>query len=222
MFSKSSSQTLDWGLIDYRDAYDQQRELVDQRLRGEVGDTLVFAEHPPVFTIGRRHRAEEHIQWTLAECGRRGVEIVDSNRGGDVTFHGPGQIVGYPIIFLSAHGDLHQYLRDLEQVLINTLADFGVTGSRRDGLTGIWVGREKVAAIGVAVRRWVTYHGFALNVDPDLSFYEGIVPCGIDSTQGSVTSLSRLIPDTPTTGQVKACLARHFWRHFNPETSEPQ
>ena len=189
--SSTLPATLDWGRTRHGAAWRRQEELVARRLAGEIGDTLVFTEHEPVFTLGLRRGAEVHIVWDAEARARAGVEMVQTNRGGDVTYHGPGQIVGYPIVSLESRKDLHGYLRTLEEVLIRTLARFGLKAERRTGKTGIWLGTRKIAAIGVAVRRWVAYHGFALNVNPDLSHFSGIVPCGIGADDGTVTSMER-------------------------------
>ena len=166
-----------------------QQALVDQRIRGLVDNTLVFTEHTPVYTIGRRKNAVQHLLWSNPELDSEGIDIVHTNRGGDITYHGPGQIVGYAIISLKKRRDLHEYLRNLEEVVIRTLKTFDLNASRRSGKTGIWLGTRKICAIGVAVRSWVTYHGFALNINPNLNHFSGIVPCGI--TDGSVTSLHK-------------------------------
>jgi len=181
---------VDWGRTTYADALARQEALVAQRIAGEISDTLVFTEHDPVFTLGRRAGAQQHLLWGDAELTQHGIALAQTSRGGDITYHGPGQIVGYPIVSLDARRDLHAYLRFLEQVLINTVGALGLAASRRAGLTGIWIGERKIAAIGVAVKRWIAYHGFALNLTPDLSHFSGIVPCGIAPTQGSVTSIA--------------------------------
>lgn len=201
---------VDWGRTRYEPARLAQEALVTQRLAGEVGDTLVFTEHDPVFTVGLRTGAEQHLVWDAARLAAEGVEVVKTNRGGDITYHGPGQLVGYPIVSLSARPDLHAYLRFLEDVLIKSVGTLGLVATRRPGLTGIWIGPRKVAALGVAVRRWVTYHGFALNVNAHLPHFAGIVPCGIAATDGTVTSLrAELGRDIPL-ADVKTVLAREF------------
>ena len=204
--------TLDWGRTRYDAARGMQDTLVAQRIAGEIGDTLVFTEHEPVFTLGLRRESEQHLVWNDAQLARQGVEVVKTNRGGDITYHGPGQIVGYPIVSLAARQDLHAYLRVLEQVLINSVGSLGLAAARREGKTGIWLGPRKIAAIGVAVRRWVAYHGFALNVSPDLAHFTGIVPCGISATDGTVTSLQAELGRAVELAEVKAVLAREFWR----------
>src|SRR5690606_14335611 len=201
---------IDWGRTRYADATARQLELVQQRIDGTIGDTLVFTEHDPVYTVGLRTGAAAHLVWDETRRSSEGIEVSATNRGGDITYHGPGQLVGYPIMSLDGRRDLHAYLRLLEDVLIDTVASFGVTATQRPGLTGIWIGTRKVAAIGVAVRRWVTYHGFALNVSPNLEHFGGIVPCGIAPTVGSVTSLERECARTPTLAEVQAAASAAF------------
>lgn len=205
---------LDWGRTRYEPAWRRQEILVAQRMAGEIGDTLVFTEHEPVFTIGLRSGAESNLVWAAEELAARRIEVVKTNRGGDVTYHGPGQIVGYPIVSLERRKDLHAYLRLLEQVMINAVGCFGLAASRREGKTGIWLGTRKVAAIGVAVRRWVTYHGFALNVNPDLAHFGGIIPCGIRATDGTVTSLQAELGRELDLNEVKKVLADQFWSNW--------
>ncbi len=206
----AATPTLDWGRTGYADAWARQEELVARRNAGEVGDALVFTEHDPVYTLGVRKGAEEHLIWDEAELARRGLAVFKTNRGGDITYHGPGQIVGYPIVNLAARKDLHAYLRLLEQVLINTVGTFGLAADRREGKTGIWLGPRKIAAIGVAVKKWTTYHGFALNVNADLAPFAGIVPCGI--TDGTVTSMAVELGHDLDPTEVKRVLAAEFWR----------
>jgi lipoyl(octanoyl) transferase len=206
----STLQTVDWGRTRYAEAWARQDELVRQRITGAIGDTLVFTEHEPVFTLGLRSGAEAHLVWTAEQLARTGIEVVKTNRGGDITYHGPGQLVGYPILSLAPRKDLHAYLRFLEQVLINSVGAFGLAVSQREGKTGIWLGRRKIAAIGVAVRRWVTYHGFALNVNPDLAHFGGIVPCGISAADGTVTSLQKELGREIALAEVKTVIANEF------------
>jgi len=188
-----------------------QNEQVAKRIAGEVEDTLIFTEHEPVFTVGTRRNADQHLVWDDEQLASAGVEVVTTNRGGDITYHGPGQIVGYPIISLDRRRDLHAYMRFLEQVVINSVGTLGLAATRREGLTGIWLGTRKVAAIGVAVRRWVAYHGFALNVNANLAHFQGIVPCGIASNDGTVTSLQEMLGHELDLAEVKTILAREFW-----------
>ena len=207
---KVSPATLDWGRTAYAEAWKRQEELVARRNTGETGDTLVFTEHNPVYTLGVRRGAEQNMLWDEAELRRRGIEVFQTNRGGDITYHGPGQIVGYPIVNLAARKDLHAYLRFLEQVLINSVGMFGLAAARREGKTGIWLGPRKIAAIGVAVKKWTTFHGFALNVATDLAPFAGIVPCGI--TDGTVTSMALELGRAPDPAEVRRVLAAEFWR----------
>ena len=175
--------------LSYADALALQREWVAQRRAGAISDRLMFVEHAPVITFGRNARAE-HLLSTAPELEREGIELVESNRGGDVTFHGPGQIVGYPILDLAPiRKDVVWYVRTLEEAIIRCLDEFGVRAGRRQGMTGVWVESGKVAAIGIHISRWVTSHGFALNVNTDLRYFRHIVPCGIASYP--VTSLQQ-------------------------------
>ncbi len=207
---------LDWGRTRYEAAWRSQDELVAKRISGELGDTLVFTEHEPVYTVGLRSGAADNVVWSSDHLAREGIEVVKTNRGGDITYHGPGQIVGYPIVDLSPRKDLHEYLRLLEQVMINTVGTLGLAASRREGKTGIWLGTRKIAAIGVAVRRWVAYHGFALNVNANLAHFQGIVPCGISSTEGTVTSLQAELGREIELTEVKGLLAAEFIRLLPP------
>ena len=181
------------GLVAYADALALHRALVEDRQRNRVPDVLLLVQHPHVLTLGvRNDGGRRHVLASEDQLAARGVEIHESGRGGDVTYHGPGQVVGYPIVDLRPDRcDVHRYVRDLEEVLIRTAADFGVVAERVEGLTGAWVGREKLAAIGVRISRWVTSHGFAFNVTTDLTYFDLIVPCGI--ADRGVTSLERLL-----------------------------
>lgn len=180
------------GLVPYAEALELQQALVEDRRAGRVNDLLLLVEHPHVLTVGvKGDRGRGHILASVGMLEQRGVEVHDAARGGDVTYHGPGQIVGYPILDLKPdRQDVHRYMRDLEEVLLRTVSDFGITGSRYPGFTGIWVAREKIAAIGVRISRWITSHGFALNVSTNLEYFDLIVPCGI--ADHGVTSMARL------------------------------
>lgn len=183
------------GATSYRRGLALQQALVDARAAGRTGDWLLFPDHPPVLTVGRSP-SDGNLRVDRATLERRGIELFEVSRGGDITWHGPGQLVGYPIVDLSSRGrDLHRYLRAIEQSLIVSLAEWGIEARRIEGRTGVWVGEkeeaQKIASIGVAVRRWVTYHGFALNVDPDLSDFELIHPCGLHGIR--MTSMARLL-----------------------------
>jgi lipoyl(octanoyl) transferase len=203
----------DLGTVPYGEALDAQQKLVAQRRAGEVGDTLLLLEHPHVITLGSGADAA-HVLVNDTERARRGIERFDVGRGGDVTYHGPGQLVAYPILDLKPdRKDLHRYLRDLEDVLIGVVGDFGVSATRSASGTGVWTQRGKVAAIGVRVSSgWITSHGVALNVTSDLSYFETIVPCGIRDR--GVTSLARELGTDPDAAVVRAAFVRNFARVF--------
>jgi lipoyl(octanoyl) transferase len=203
------------GLVPYDDALALQRALVDDRQRSLVNDLLLLVEHPHVLTLGvRGDGGRGHILASPDELATRGVAIHETGRGGDITYHGPGQIVGYPIVDLKPDRcDVHRYVRDLEEVLIRTAGDYGITAHRVEGLTGAWVGREKLAAIGVRIARWVTSHGFAVNVSTDLDYFNLIVPCGL--ADRGVTSLERLLGRTLERCDVKNRLVAHFCDVFD-------
>jgi lipoyl(octanoyl) transferase len=176
----------------YSDALALQRSLVTERQAQRVDDTLLLVEHPAVLTLGvRGDGGRGHILATDEQLAARGIAVYEAGRGGDVTYHGPGQVVGYPIIDLNPdRRDVHRYVRDLEEVLIRVASDFGVCAVRVDGLTGVWLGSDKLAAIGVRISRWVTSHGFALNVTTNLSDFDLIVPCGL--ADRGVTSFAKM------------------------------
>jgi lipoyl(octanoyl) transferase len=198
------------GRVPYAAALDLQTQLVTERQAGRITDTLLLLEHDPVFTLGRNARAE-HVLVSEGALRERGFEIFECGRGGDVTYHGPGQLVGYPILDLSPDRcDVHRYVRDLEEVMIRTCADFGLGGAARriKGLTGCWVGDQKIGAIGVRIARWVTSHGLAFNVANDLAPFSMIVPCGIRGC--AVTSLERLLRRPVALDDVADRLAGHL------------
>jgi lipoyl(octanoyl) transferase len=198
------------GLVPYGEALALQRALVEDRRAGRVGDLLLLVEHPHVLTLGvRGDGGRSHILATADTLAAHGVEVHETGRGGDITYHGPGQIVGYPILDLKPDRcDVHRYVRDLEEVLIRTAADFGVEASRVEGLTGVWVGGEKIAAIGVRIARWITSHGFAFNVSTDLDYFKLIVPCGI--ADRGVASLDRLLGRAVERPEVEDRIAANF------------
>lgn len=204
------------GSVRYADGLEMQAELVKRRRAGEVPDTLLLLQHPHVITLGSGSH-EENILVSAEERAERGIELFDTGRGGDVTYHGPGQLVGYPILDLKPHRcDLHRYLRDLEEMLISVLAEFGLRGGRKEGLTGVWVEDRKLAAIGVRVSSgWITSHGFALNVSTDLSYFGAIVPCGI--TEYGVGSMSGELGREVAMEEVEAAVVRCFEREFERE-----
>lgn len=213
--------TVDWGRTRYDDAFRRQEELVARRQAGEIGDTLVFTEHEPVFTLGVRRGAEAHLLWPAQELASRGITVHQTNRGGDITYHGPGQVVGYPIVDLAPRKDLHAWLRFLEDLLIAAVARHGLNAGRNPGKTGIWIDRRKVAAIGVAVKKWTTFHGFALNVNTDLAPFGGIVPCGIAPADGTVTSLHLELGRPLDLAETRRILAEEFHRRL-PGFLKPQ
>jgi lipoyl(octanoyl) transferase len=187
-----------------------QRVLVEDRRAGRVPDLLLLVEHPHVITLGvKLDAARSHLIATPELLASKQVEVHESGRGGDITYHGPGQLVVYPIMDLRPDRlDVHRYVRDLEEVMIRAAGDFGHQGGRIQGLTGAWLGADKVGAIGVRISRWITSHGFAFNVSTDLDFFGLIVPCGI--TDGGVTSLSRRAGRPVSMAEAEASIVRHF------------
>jgi lipoyl(octanoyl) transferase len=210
------------GLLPYGEGLELQRQAVDARRAGQVPDVLLLLQHPPVITLGvRGDLSRAHVVATPTRLAELGVEIHETGRGGDVTYHGPGQVVGYPILDLRPDRcDVHRYVRDLEGVLIGTAGDFGIDAGRIKGLTGVWVGAEKLAAIGVRISRWITSHGFAFNVTTDLDYFRLIVPCGIPDR--GVTSLARLLGRSPSIEEVETAMIRHFARVFEYSPVEAQ
>lgn len=194
---------IDVGRMAYAEAWSLQRAVAEQVRAQTVPDVVLLVEHPPVYTVGRSARGSlDNLLWDEAHRARERIELFEVDRGGDITYHGPGQLVGYPVLDLNRYGrDLHGYLRRLEEALIWALDRFGIAADRLPPHTGVWVGQEKIAAIGVKASRWVTQHGFALNVDPNLSHFAGIVPCGIQDK--GVTSMARVIGRAVTLDEVK-------------------
>ena len=209
----SSITVIQAGYVAFEEAWEQQRQLAQQRSAGSLGDTLLVVEHPHTYTLGRASR-QEHMLISQAELEAEGIACFAIDRGGDVTYHGPGQIVLYPILKLSHYGaDVVRYLRMLEEVVIVTLATYGIMAMREPGLTGVWVGGEKIAAIGVKVSAsGVTMHGLALNVDPELGYFQRIVPCGI--ADRGVTSMARLLGQVPPQAEVEQSLIAAFMQVF--------
>jgi lipoyl(octanoyl) transferase len=203
------------GLVRYADGLEMQKTLVEQRAAGEIDDTLLLLQHPHVLTLGAKAgQSRSHVLATPERLAELGVELHETGRGGDVTYHGPGQIVGYPIISLKPDRcDVHRYVRDLEEVMIRVTADYGFQAGRIAGLTGAWVGAEKIGAIGVRIQRWVTSHGFAFNVNTNLDFFRLIVPCGI--ADRGVTSLKRLTGREVPIPEVENQFIRHFTSVFS-------
>lgn len=209
---------IDLGRTRYKDAWEIQKRLVGLRFKSKVPDCLLLTEHEPVVTMGRAS-SKSNLLCSPAELKERGVGLFEIERGGDITFHGPGQLVVYPIIDLNVRGrDLHRYLRDLEGIVVATLNDLDLDARIKQGLTGVWVDNHKLAAIGVAVSRWITYHGVALNVNTDLDYYKLINPCGI--THFPVGSISSLLGKEIDLREVTDLLANNFARFFFYETTE--
>jgi len=219
------------GRVDYGAALTLQADLVEQRRRGEIGDTLLLLEHPPVITLGVKTRGKPtNIIASPEALAAEGVSVFETGRGGDITYHGPGQLVGYPILDLRPDRcDVHRYVRDLEEALMLALREFGIDSGRVNGLTGVWVGasgragadaadpakpdkEEKIAAIGVRISRWITSHGFALNVATDLRHFRLIVPCGI--ADRGVTSIERVLGRKVPMGEVEDAVVRAFGKVF--------
>jgi lipoyl(octanoyl) transferase len=200
--------------VPYAEGLALQRSLVEERQRGRVDDVLLLVEHPHVITLGMRgDGGRSHLLASPDLLVARGLEVHETGRGGDITYHGPGQIVGYPILDLKPDRcDVHRYVRDLEEVLIRATSHYGIAAERVPGLTGVWVGHEKLAAIGVRVARWVTSHGFAFNVTTDLDYFDLIVPCGI--TDRGVTSLARLLGRSVDLREVEERIVFHFCEVF--------
>jgi lipoate-protein ligase B len=196
------------GRTRYADTWDLQHKLLELRQRGQIEDLLLYTEHSHVYTIGKSGD-DNHLLASEEELTRDGTEVFHIDRGGDITYHGPGQVVGYPIIDLNQHSpDIHAYLRQLEEVLIVTLNAFRISSGREEGMTGVWTGGEKIAAIGVKVSRWVTMHGFALNVNTDLQKFARIIPCGI--FHKGVTSMKQVLGDEIPLDLVEQKLTESF------------
>ncbi|MHC4959163.1 MAG: lipoyl(octanoyl) transferase LipB [Planctomycetota bacterium] len=198
----AARSTCDLGLVGYDEAFAIQSAHAERRAAGEIGDTLLLCEHPSIYTLGTNATKADVLDRTRAP-------VVQSDRGGEATYHGPGQVVGYVIADLEPRGrDLHAFCRDLEEIMLRVLAGFGLKGRRIDGLTGVWLGPDKVGALGVRVRRWISTHGFALNVGCDLSYFGGIIPCGL-SDRG-VTSIEQALSRSVDLGSVKESCGRAF------------
>ena len=197
------------GTMEYGVALSLQRTLLAARRSGLIDNVLLILEHPPTYTIGRRLRAGEHLLYGEEALRSRGIRVYETDRGGDITCHGPGQLVGYTIFDIAAwYRDVYRYLRDIEAVIIGCLGDFGIEGRRLEGITGVWVEGRKVAALGIRVSWWVAMHGFSVNVHPDLSLYEGIVPCGIADRE--VTSMQRILGRPVSMDEVEKSLLRNL------------
>lgn len=189
--------------VPYAVAHARQKELLAARIADEVGDTLLLVEHTPVITLGRRRTAADNV------IAPEGLDVVEVERGGDVTWHGPGQLVAYPVVYLpEGRQDLHRHLADLEEACIRTCADFGVEAGRDERNTGAWASGRKIASVGIACRRWVCWHGLALNIDPDLASFERINPCGFPAE--IMTSMARELGAAPPFDRVRERLTTHL------------
>ena len=216
----TGARPLHWsylGRVPYAEAVELQHSVRDALRRGEGPERLLLLEHPHVYTLGRNAGASDVLagpEWLRA----RGVEVAECNRGGQVTYHGPGQLVGYPVVDLNPdRRDIRRYVRDVQEALVRTLAEYGIEAHPRDGAEhiGVWVGERKIASIGVHLSRWITTHGFALNVSTDLSYFSGIIPCGL--SQVEMTSVEQLTAQAPTLPDIAAVCARHFGEIFGRE-----
>jgi|TARA_B100000586_G_scaffold110470_1_gene79464 lipoate-protein ligase B len=198
----------DLGQRPYQEVWAYQKEIQAKRIAGEIEDTFLMVEHEPVYTLGKNAN-ENH----LLQSRDQSVDVFNIERGGDITFHGPGQLVGYPILDLSNYKkSISWYMRILEQIIIDTVSEFGIEAKRIEGLTGVWVGDEKIAALGVRIRRWVTMHGFSINVNTDLTFYDGIIPCGI--FDHGITSMEQLLCRPQDMEKVKKVVRSKFRYYF--------
>ncbi len=201
------------GLIEYEKAHSMQKNFLERRINNESPDVLILAEHEPVITAGRGFR-EENLLVSEAELEKENIRLYRIERGGDATYHGPGQIMGYPIIDLSGYNrDVHWFVRSIEQVIIETLRDFGINGLRAETHPGVWVDGMKIASIGIAVRKWVAYHGFCLNVCPRMENFSFINPCGLD--YNVLTSMERILKKKVSLEDVREKITRHYSRIFN-------
>ena len=216
MFDKKMLiNVLQIGLIDYMQSYNLQTELLNRRINGEIEDTLLLLEHPPVVTIGKSGKLE-NILATEIQFAEKGISVFFMDRGGDVTYHGPGQLVGYPILDIGSRGrDLHQYVHNLEEVMIRTLGDFGINAFRDNTHPGVWIGDEEIAAIGLKVKKWVSMHGFALNINTDLEPFSLINPCGFADRR--TTSMSYILSQKLSMATVTERLIAHFAEIFNAQ-----
>lgn len=207
-------QFQDLGNAPYQQTWDMQKEMQSQRINNKIDDTVLLVEHEPVYTFGKNAN-ENHLLQNYPED----VKVFHIERGGDITFHGPGQLVGYPIIDLHNYKmSISWYMRSLEAVIINTLNHYGIAAEHKKGLTGVWVKEEKIAALGVRISRWVTMHGFALNVNTELHYYDGIIPCGI--FEYGVTSMKKLLGTAIKMDEVKKLLIKEFNMVFHCKTDE--
>jgi len=204
----SSHNILDLGLSDFNETWELQKELQTKRILNEIEDHLLLVEHPPIYTLGK-NAPNEHLLNPVKD-----VSVVQTDRGGNITFHGPGQLVGYPILDLNHYKrSITWYMRKLEQLIIDTLNDYGIIAGRKKSLTGVWVKDKKIAALGVRISKWVTMHGFSINVNPNLDYYKSIIPCGIEDY--GITSMENIMGnEVPSMGEIKSKVINLFSRNF--------
>ena len=201
-------QILDLGHKSYKEVWDLQKKMQLKRMNGEIGDVLILVEHDPVYTLGKNANPDH-----LLQSRDRSIDVFNIERGGDITFHGPGQLVGYPILDLSNYKkSVSWYMRSLEQLTIDVLNEFKISANRVEGLTGVWVGDEKIAAQGVRLTKWITMHGFSININTDLSFYDGIIPCGVFNH--GVTSMKEILKRTQKMEKIKSLVIDKFNQIF--------
>jgi lipoyl(octanoyl) transferase len=210
---KKSLKYCDLGFIDYKESWDLQQEIHSKKVSGEIEDYLLLLEHPNTYTLGKTAH-KENLIGSDEYLNQNQISVYEIDRGGDITYHGPGQIVGYPIIDLNNwFKDTHKYLRALEEVIIKTCSEYGLNCERNPKHTGVWIGDRKIAAIGIKVSRWITTHGFAFNVNTDLNLFNGIIPCGIQDK--SVTSLREELDKEIDIQKIKEKLLKNFYDVFN-------
>ncbi len=208
LFISRILEHIDLGIIDYQRAWDLQKDLLSHRNKGEIADTLLLLEHPHTYTLGKVADPNNLIG-SKEYLEENKISVYNIDRGGDITYHGPGQVVGYPIIDLKDwHMDTHLYLRSLEETIIKVCAEYGLETGRREGFTGVWIEDRKICAIGIKVSRWITMHGFAFNINTDLAYFDGIIPCGIKDKE--VTSLEKELGHTIELNEIKEKIINNF------------
>ena len=213
-----SGKVVDLGLMEYEKAYEVQLEYFEKRLNDEIPDTILLVEHPPVITLGKAGDVG-HLLLSEEELKEKGVEFHRTTRGGDITYHGPGQLVGYPIFNLALHGKkVSQTVRKYEDALIRALSEFGIEAGILEGFPGVWIGNKKIAALGLAIRKWITFHGFALNVNNDLTPFSYIVPCGLEGK--GVISMKEVLGHEVDMDLVKGTVVEKFGEVFNIKFEE--
>ncbi len=210
---KSECLLLKTGRVDYLCAYELQKKLLEEKISGGKRDFLILSEHEPVITLGRGFK-ENSLLLGKDALAERGISVYEIERGGGATYHGPGQLVGYPVFDLAGRGkDLRVFINNIEEVIIRTLGDFGIGAERKDTGIGVWTGEKKIASVGVAVRKWIAYHGFALNISPEMENFSFINPCGLD--YNVMTSMERILSRRTAPEDVEERVAAHFMDVFS-------